>query len=398
MRLVVNFFLIILVYSFFVYSAGAGASACGLAFEQAAVDIAKKQSLEEFLQGLGEAVKNEQVAREEARIAKAGRMISDSLQSMTPEQKTRFNIVKEYIKQLVSWGFSREEAFEIAVKNEPFRSLNSRKFGEIRRLVDLGLSGKEAFKTVMLIDSKYLSRVAGNEKLTPEERQQKILAVTQYVEWMVSLGLSGKEVVREMKYNNLLDFMSNAKKLTPRQERQFEAVKQHIEWLMSLGFSVKEALEKSTNSLQTFSFTESRTSAKQQKIKETMDLWVERFGISEKTARDLMDTLPPHMVAQVFDKLSNSGFGDSMIGKIAKVGIFHKHSVASWFGWESMSVKQKRDKLRQVGFTEAEIQRIPVNGVMRMPLGERTFMLFFGTTLNVVVYGGLYGIYWWFSG
>ena len=399
MRLVVNFFLLFWCTVFFVYSAGAGSSVCGSAFEQAAVDIAKKQNLEEFLKGLGEAVKNEQATIEEAkrnrRIAKARRMISDSLDSMTPKQKTHLDVVKEYIKQLVSWGFSKEEAFEIAVKNEPFRSLNDRKFeeikGNIERLVDLGLSGKEAFKTFMLIDSKHLRRVAGNEKLTPKERQQKILAITQYIEWLVGLGVSGKEAVKmlESKYNYLFKFLRNEEKLTPQQQHQLEAVKQHVEWLMSLGFSVKEALAKSEHSK--FGFRRGITPERRQEIKEEMDQLAERFGISDKTVRSLRSKVSFKEIVEVLDRLSNSGFGDLTIGKIAEADIF---AVNNNLFFVSRSVlEKKKDKLRRAGLTEEEISRVPIRGVMKPTYSDQTGPAFVVTAV-VLFYVGLgYGVY-----
>ena len=268
MKFIKNWFVVLLWFSVFsVYSAGAGSSACEGAFEQAS---------------------------------------------------------QELINQLVSWGFSKEQALKIAVKNESFRSLQDTQFE----------------------------------------------AVKQQVEWLMTIGFSGKEAfwksVRSSKRPSFLEsrvtkllFVGNAE-LTPKKQLELTELKQHIEWLMDVGLSGKEALEVSNDIGSMFYFRRLTPQRKEQlqELGGRVEYVIQRFGISRKKAIYVVSNFNAYY--NLVFKLPHLGFTNEQLGQMTELGIFAGNKF-QFLGRGKMSIQEKKDKLREVGFTEAEIQRIPVH-------------------------------------
>ena len=119
-----------------------------------------------------------------------------------------------------------------------------------------------------------------------------------------------------------------------------------------------------------------------EKTKQKVNNLIKRFGVSIKPA-----------IAQAvggnvsFRYLFKKGFTDAQIGQMIELRVLaeRRHTL---FGREAITVKEKRNLLRQAGFTEAEIKRIPVF-VMQTTFNEKyaTASLIFFTVLGIMFMG-----------
>ena len=341
MKSIISVFVVTNIFlSFSINSTGASSAACVAAFEseQANAVAEKRQSVEEFIRSL-------EVRIEERNNYEHIRKINAVLEQMTPLQREHFETVKQYIKWLVSLGFSNTKAFSIAVNREPFQSL----------------------------------------------RDEEVKEVKERIEWLMSLGLSGqgalRRVIHEPQDRKPLGLLT-VSKLTPEKQQRFEEVKQHITWLMDLGFSGLEAIRISNGSIYELRFTKvtPKRQLELEQIAAKVSELVERFDIPVKTAVSIVVT---PVIRKVSSVLSEAGFTDLQISKIIKLGILAERSHIL-FGREKMSIEEKRELLRQAGFTEEEINRIPV-GIMEITKIEMVAGAI-GITIGATALSG--GIYW----
>ena len=206
-----------------------------------------------------------------------------------------------------------------------------------------------------------------------KEVEERVKEVEERVNWLVSLGFSSQEaskmVIHDLTKMNIDSaplHLLKVSKLTPKRQLRFEELKQYITWLVDLGFSGREALEvvKLSEPFELrFTKLTPRRQSKLEKIKSEINRLVERFNIPVQRAAYIA---VHEELLRALNQLSKIGFTDSQVSKIIKLDILKSYNL---FMQERMSIEQKRDLLRQAGFTEKEINRIPTN-IMQITIGE----------------------------
>ena len=117
---------------------------------------------------------------------------------------------------------------------------------------------------------------------------------------------------------------------------------------------------------------------------------IAKYGVSSRKA---LGVVPGNSDAP--SRLSKKGFTDSQIGKMIELGILaenrHKSYLTEGLGAsrETISIYEKKQLLREAGFTEQEIRRIPAR-VMRKGFIEEYGIIGFLAILFTLAVGGQY--------
>ena len=208
-----------------------------------------------------------------------------------------------------------------------------------------------------------------------------------------SLGLPQKKAIR-------LALGSSSNPFRFKNNTQSQELFAEIDHLTSYwGLSKPIALQ----SIKAHKYIKKNTTEVLQKVSEILE---ETGQLSREEAKKIIqsfETINQYLIENLLyaiSTLSQAGFTNKQIIQIIELNIVRKHerrSVFNFFQREQVSINEKKERLRQAGFTEAEINRIPIEIMQKTKgeIAESTFLWSFaiGTYTQI-----LDGLQWLFTG